>query len=411
MERIHEAFLNAISAALKGAQLSDDPGLSEAEWVALLKLAVEQEVLPLAFEAVMKCKSFLSINKEVRRAYRDMAVSLSARQITQTNEFLTLMLHLEEKGVRPAVLKGVVVRQLYPKPMLRPSVDEDLLVAPGEAKRVHDLLIAEGLTPDSEYGDVDGSSDLSYHRIGTPTYVEVHTAFFPKDSDAYADCNAPFEDAHERFVELRVEDVSLRTLAPTDHLLYLMLHAYKHFLHSGMGLRHVCDICLFAGSFETDGGRIRSVCDEMGLSRLFAAAFAVGSRYLGLKGYPAFEDIDEDPEPLLDDMLSGGLYGTSDINRAHSSTLTLEAAASKKSGRKRRGALKSAFPPKKALEGSYPMLKKHPYLLPAAWAHRLWLYFTDRSNGPVDPAESLKIARERIALMERYGILEDGKRR
>lgn len=35
-------------------------------------------------------------------------------------------------------------------------------------------------------------------------------------------------------------------LAPTDHLLCLLCHAYKHFLYAGFGIRHVCDIGIFA---------------------------------------------------------------------------------------------------------------------------------------------------------------------
>ena len=405
MDRIESALIKSVSFALKGEQMTDDPGLSEAEWVALLKLASEQEMLPLVFESVMKCPSFIAMDKDVKRDLRDRAVALSARQIVQTNEFLTLMLHLSERGFRPAVLKGIAVRRLYPKPMLRPSIDEDILILPGETEAIHGLLVGEGLTPDFE-GSPKGRAELSYHRIGSPTYIEVHTDFFPKDSEAYGDCYAPFVGARERFVELEEEDVSLLTPEPTDHLLYLMLHAYKHFLHSGMGLRHVCDIGIFAQKQETDPQRIRSVCDEMGLSRLFAAVFAIGSRYLGLEGYPAFSDIEADPEPLLEDMLSGGLYGVEDINRAHSSTITLEAVASHKKGRRKRGALHSVFLPRRELEGRYPYLKKHGWLLPAAWVQRGWSYIFSREKGPVNPGESLRIGRERVELLRRYGIID-----
>lgn len=407
MDRIEAALLKSITLALRGEKLTDDPGLSEAEWVALLKLAAEQEVLPLVYDTVMSCSSFSAADKELRRAYRDKAVGFAARQIVQTNEFLTLMLRMREKGLRPVVFKGVAVRRLYPKPMLRPSVDEDIMIVPGEAMAMHAFLTEEGLTLDGENVPVDGSCDLSYHRMDSPTYIEVHTSFFPKGSEAYGECEAPFAGALERSVEIEVEDVRLLTLEPTDHLLYLMLHAYKHFLHSGMGLRHVCDIGLFAQKERTDCERIRAVCDEMGLSRLFAAVFTIANRYLGLEAYPAFSDIEEEPEPLLADMLSGGLFGTADINRAHSSTLTLEALASHKSGRTSRGALKSVFPPKRALEGSFPILKKHPCALPFVWIVRIWRYATDGKNGPVDPKESLKIGRERIALMRKYGIIDN----
>lgn len=406
MERTDAALLYAVSCAVKGEQIKDDPGLSEAEWVALLKQASQHEMLPMVFEAVMGCKSFTALGREQRESCRKAAVSLAVRQITQTNEFLNLMLRLREAGMRPAVLKGIAVRRLYPKPILRPSVDEDLIVRPEETRAVHEFLLREGLIPDKESRPADGSGDLSYHRPDSPTYIELHTAFFPAESEAYADCNAPFEGAWVRMVEIEEEDVRLLTLSPTDHLLYLMLHAYKHFLHSGMGLRHVCDICIFAEKHTTDAERIRSVCDGLGLTRLFAAVFEIGHERLGFDPYPAFQGVEADPEPLLFDILSGGLYGVTDINRAHSSTLTLEAVASHKAGRRARGALHSVFQPKKALIGRYPYLKKHGWLLPAAWVQRAWNYMFKRNYGPVSPSESIRIGKERIQLMKRYGIID-----
>ena len=406
MDKYKEVFLKAVSFAVKGEQMTDDPCLSEAEWIALLNLAAEQEILPLTFEAVMSCRSFSSVNGEIRRKFKDAAVTLSIRQVMQTNEFLTLLMHLRQKGMEPAVLKGIVVRRLYPKPVLRPSVDEDILIDPKDAGKIHKLLIEEGLTPDSEYESFENAGDLSYHRIGTPTYIEVHTSMFPKGSEAYSDLNALFDKAEDRLVEIEEEDVSFKTLSAEDHLLYLLLHAYKHFLHSGMGLRHVCDICIFAEKMNVDGRRIREICDEMGLSHLFAAVFEIGRRYLGLNGYPAFDDIEADPEPLLADMLSGGLYGVEDVNRAHSSTLTLEAVASHKKGRRSRGALHSVFLPKGDLEGRYPYLKKHGWLLPVAWAQRGISYLRSRKNNPVSPSESLRIGRERVELLRKYGIID-----
>ena len=106
-------------------------------------------------------------------------------------------------------------------------------------------------------------------------------------------------------------------------------------------------------------------------------------------------------------MLSGGLYGVEDLNRAHSSTLTLEAVAAQKRGRRRKGALGSVFLPRRSLEGRYKYLKRFPVLLPAAWIQRAWNYLTERRAGSVSPSETLKIGRERIALLKEYGIIDE----
>ena len=63
------------------------------------------------------------------------------------------------------------------------------------------------------------------------------------------------------------------------------------------------------------------------------------------------------------------------MSRKHSSNITLDAISAQKAGKKARGALfSSLFPAAQQLEGRFPYLKKHPYLLPIAWGSRLLQY-------------------------------------
>ena len=121
----------------------------------------------------------------------------------------------------------------------------------------------------------------------------------------------------------------------------------------------------------------------------------------------AFAELEVDESDLLDDMLSGGLYGGVDIDRAHSSTMTLEAVVAARSGRRRRGALHSLFLPLSSMRGHFPYLKKYPWLLPWAWLQRIWRYLRRKKNpSPVSPTRSIRIARERIELLREYHIVE-----
>ena len=218
MTAVQEALLAAVRAAIRGDALADDPALSPEDWSALLRLAHEQELLPLVYEAVCRCRSLSALDRETRQTCCDRAVQLAARQVTQENEFLTLLLHAQAEGLRPTVLKGAVVRSLYPLPMLRPSVDEDLLVRPEEAPAYHDFQLRQGLFADDPSSDVASAPELSYHRENSPTYIELHMAPFPP-SDAYGDCSAAFAGCLDRTVEVMIQDVSVRTLSPTDHLI------------------------------------------------------------------------------------------------------------------------------------------------------------------------------------------------
>ena len=84
-------------------------------------------------------------------------------------------------------------------------------------------------------------------------YIELHQSPFPPDAYEMGDSNGYFAAAASRAMTVDVEGAGIRTLNGHDHLLYLLLHAFKHFIHSGFGIRQVCDIVLWA---ETYGGSV-----------------------------------------------------------------------------------------------------------------------------------------------------------
>lgn len=58
------------------------------------------------------------------------------------------------------------------------------------------------------------------------------------------------------------------------------------------------------------------------------------------------------------------------------------------------------------MERKYAYVKKHPWLLPAAWAQRIFNYVREsgREKGN-NAADSVKLAKERIELMKMYKII------
>jgi hypothetical protein len=207
-------------------------------------------------------------------------------------------------------------------------------------------------------------------------------------------------------VELTVQGHRIRTLGHTDHLLYLLLHAYKHFLHSGFGIRQICDILLFshAHAGQIEWSHIRKCCKAVRADKFAAAVFTIGVRHLGFGPVGPWTNVDE--LPLLEDVLSAGVYGSAGDDRLHSSTITLEAVSAQKQGRgTHSGLLTAAFPSAQALEGRYPWLKGRHWLLPAAWGDRIFSYLRE-NRSPGSGSAALKLGAERRALLKYYGILK-----
>ena len=405
MDNISTLFLKALGAALKNEPLCEE-NISSEELLGLLQMAEAHQVLPMVFETVYGCAG---AEAQILRIYRLRSIQLVAIQAQKTAEFLPLLAQLRSAGAKPLVVKGLVCRSLYPKPDFRMSSDEDLLVEPEQTEVCHRVLTECGLTtPDPQ----SRAYELGYHRPDSYQYIELHRRLFPQESEAYGDLNRFFVDAHSRAVELD----GIATLCPTDHMLYLILHAFKHFLHSGFGIRQVCDLTLFANRYgtEIDWKWILECCRQVRAEKFAGGMFRIGIKYLNLSleesRYPLqWQAILVDENPLLEDILDAGVYGGSDMSRKHSSRLTLEAVSAQNRGETgSHGLLKSLFPTAQELEGRYPYLKDKPMLLPVAWTDRLVNYYRELAKTRANsPAESIRIGNDRIDLLKQYEVLEN----
>ena len=409
MERLHLDFLRILKNALLGTQLSSFEELSPDQWKKLADLAGEHKVLPLVFNAVRLLPQLQGT--EMFAQMRQQSRRQIILQTQKTYDFLSLYKSMRNDGATPLVVKGIICRNLYPQPDLRPSSDEDLLIPPHQFPLCHEALLQHGLQTTATVEQQEKDYEIPYRSATSPLYIELHKHLFPPESDAYGDLNRFFEGVFDRAI---TED-SVYTLSHTDHLFYLICHAFKHFLHSGFGIRQVCDIILYANEYGSriDWMQVLNNCKEIRADKFAAAMFQIGSKYLVSDPekacWPdAWRQITVDEQPMLEDLLSAGVYGGADMSRRHSSNITLDAVAAQKQGRKAKNTvLTSAFPSAAKLEGRYPYLKKHPYLLPVAWCSRLWTYSKETKNTQNNnAADALKIGSERINLLREYGILK-----
>ncbi len=400
MNDTYLTLMAILRSALHAEPFTGEISASSAE--ALFHLADIHSLLPVVVDAVCARKE---LRGEVLDKYRGKAVQKCTRQLVQYHSFLSLLEAAQARGADPVVVKGILCRALYPKPYLRLSVDDDLFACRNDFLLLDGLLREEGLRPDEPDADPSVAYEISYHKEDSPLYIELHRLLFSPDSASYGDLNRFFEDAAQRTEHVTIENVSIRTLSPTDHLLFLLLHAFKHFLHAGTGVRPLCDIALMTDRYRAriDWQRVYDACEASHAAVFAGALFRIAERYLGFEMPEVFSEIRIDETDLLRDLLSGGLFGTVDGDRMHSSTITLDAVSADKEGRKRQGALAAAFPSVKYLEKRYPYLVKRPYLLPAAWAQRGFSYLA--ASGKKDPQKSLAIGKSRVELLREYGII------
>ena len=391
-------FLHITKVAVSGGEIPAE----NVDWSAVFALAGQQKLLPLVFEAARTAPAAAE-NAALFAAVKQQVIGQVLHQTLRAAEFAALYSDLRAAGLHPVVVKGQLCSRLYPLQDHRISADDDLYIPEAEFPACHARLLANGLTTDTPADELAAADEVSYTKEGSPLYIELHRHLFDSSEDARDDLNRFFADLHP------VEIDGFLAMPPHEHLLYLILHAYKHFVRSGIGLRQFCDIGLWARAYhdQIDWLRLHDQCRTVHAATFAAAAFCIAANDLGIElDLPAPWEDTMDVAPLLHDTLCGGVYGSNDYTRLHASTVTLNAVRASRMGG-RSSVLRTVFPPRSALARRYPYLKKHTWLLPVAWAQRLAHYAREKRQTTADSAAgSLRLARERIELMKQYDILE-----
>ncbi len=405
---VEALFLEAVSAGIHGQRVLWTT-LPTEQWLALFRLAESQKLLPILMDAVCECED--RSREALFSPFQKAAMYQVAAQTRKDMAFFSVYEGLERAGIPALVVKGSVCRSVYPNGVLRISSDEDLLVEEERFAEACRVLSEAGLClrPGE---DPEGEAELEWRSPDGLVFLELHKQLFSQDAGPFGSMQRVFPEVFSAARAYPLEGgLSVLSLSPQDHLLYLLLHAMKHFIQSGVGLRQICDAGLWAERWkaEIDWELLWRQAEQVRGAQFCAALLRIAEEDLeiDLELPPRWRRGAQDPEPLLRDSLDGGIYGSSTMARRHTARITREAVAGQ-GLEKRSGLLAAVFPPAKSLERDYPELKEHPARLPLVWQKRLARYLKQAAASPTDrPTETVRLGKQRVELLRSYGILNE----
>ncbi len=391
-------IVETLSAAIHNANGSRKTAPTDMK--VLIHTASEQKVLPLVVDVLNGAAEGLDGFAEAKR----MARAQVAAQVLRSERFLEVYNRLFSAGVMPLAVKGILCRSVYPKGDLRPSADEDLFVGDAKFSKSCEILRKLGLK-EADGANEAADDEVTFRTADGVLTIELHRTLFPATSPVFSSLESFFSNAFSAPKEYEVcPGQVVLSLNEHDHLLYLILHAFKHFIYSGFGIRQVCDIGLWAERYREriDWERLRRQTACVRADVFAACVFRIAREYLGMELKEAWDCEGEICcDKMLEDMMSGGIYGTANRSRLHSASLTFRAVETGEMG-----LAKTVFPPREALLRSYPELEERPYLLPFVWCRRLIQYCREvRERSDSKTAETIRIAKDRKEMFRYYHII------
>lgn len=408
-------FLNFLELLASAVHQNHTPKLNMPDWDAIIKTARKQNVFSLIIESASKIPGFIQYPK-----YRDWVMESIENVSVQTihsYEFLKVYQHLRAHGVFPTVVKGIVCRELYGDLKChRPSGDEDIIIKREEFSKVRKILEGEDYCVQSDPDErskelndtkLDYVQEITFHNPETALKIEVHINIFSTENAVFRNMNYLFADSMAHTQEKQIEGVGIKTFEPTDDLLFLILHTFKHFLFSGFGIRMICDILLFQERYrgQIDFDRLFKKLEKVSALRFYNDLICIGNKHLGFNLNPVCEPCQTDK--LLEDIRESGAFGNDNEAQAMSAVFlrsALEKNHNKKQSRAKR-LWKTVFPGKEWLYRHDPRIKKHPILTIPAYCGRIKKGFLYAASHPKSQKSSFEIGEKRLGMLREYGIV------
>lgn len=250
--------------------------LSESEVVPLLSLGEKQAVSGLITDPLIRHDIKLPQMQVLELVDLQEWIKQNSQQINKGARELHLL--FESHHVKYVIVKGQVVASYYPDPLLRQSGDVDYYCDShnfdNSLKTVRDSWGVVAETEDSEY-----HAHFDYKGVTFEGHFAL-ALFYNKRKDNY----------WQRILDndtgavVNIEGVSVRTLSPTLHVLFVYLHLFHHLVGLGVGFRQLCDwaVMLHYANSQVNQEQLQTHLKVLGMDSFYRACGSILVDYLGL---------------------------------------------------------------------------------------------------------------------------------
>lgn len=284
MNSVQETYLELLKAAVWGGELTSErvEELTNERIDELIRLAAFQGTGPLVFDQLLKLKG-----AEIPDALRMQMKQQCVMSMMQQNSMILILTQawkaLGKADIHPVLLKGFGLAQYYPQPYLRQWGDIDLYVG---KKQYHEACrVLRETFPGIPHPEEDDEDRKHYNFDFPNTAIETHRISMecphPNDRRYYEQLEEKYLSHNGPSFELN--GVKITMPEDTFNVFYTFLHAWHHFIETGMNMKQLCDIAvlLHAKRDGIDRERLKTMLNRMCLMEPWQLFMYILVQYLG----------------------------------------------------------------------------------------------------------------------------------
>lgn len=299
MNQIQTTLLGVLAQALTGTEYEIP---ENTDWAALFTESKAQAVAPLVFSCISgKCN-----DEEVFRKWRSLTMRAlqNNMHIQLQHDYLHRLMTAHE--IPYCVIKGCSSAKDYPDPLLRAMGDVDFLVPDAFWDKAKKVLLEDGFVASGE----DHDFHLEFHKKNIN--MEMHHEPFGLRGEKEQMLLEIVPELIDNSTMAHCDAASFRMPDAFGHGIVLLLHAYRHLVDTGIGVRHLCDWAVFVSGFSNQEfiHIFRERFQDLGIWKLAQAFGITAHRYLAIPYQDWMGSIDEDIcRMLMLDIFNGGNFG------------------------------------------------------------------------------------------------------
>ena len=365
MNKIQTQIVNLLNAGIHGNKIDFDSN-ENIDWESIIEESKAHKVEALVYSSIGK-DTLKNIDNKLLEVWKKETFMSGVGQLRHINNVSEFLCEFNKQNIPVIILKGLVIRDLYPKPELRTMCDADLIVHKEDLEKVKNLLLNLGYIE-----KVTSDKDLCFIRGNT--YVEVHWSIANEKS--FNNVELFEEIMWKNAIKVNVGDSETLSMCYEDLLVHICMHMAAHIKYLGFGIRQLCDLVLVVekkGSIINWDKFIEKV-NMLGIYKFTVAIFNICNKLFDMD----IPDIlnkreiinDKYIYLLIEDIFSNGVHGKRDKASSFSKVISY---ANKEQKRSTFNSFKKLyFPSSDMLSDKYSYAKSNKFLLPFAWIHRLF---------------------------------------
>ena len=256
---------------------------SQIDWAAIHVLAEQQGIATIALDGIERLSLDQRPAKEFLLQWIGEVMQMESQYAVQQKVAAEMALLFHHNKIRTYVLKGIVVAECYPNPIHRNSVDIDCFLLP-DCSDFDAWSLGNNLIRKKGF-DVETDFYKNSTFILSGLMVENHQYLVPFRG------NKKLKNLERFLQDMMIDDKGEDRINGTYlyrppvmvTALFLIEHAFSHFLHEGLTWRMVLDWMMFSKKhkLDIDWYALDARIDEFGFRRFFDSYLRLGKFLIG----------------------------------------------------------------------------------------------------------------------------------